>query len=283
MFWDKKKNVRVVFVDASTGAAFANTDCPPEQLPESFEAHTTVNVQGQDWEVQSAVPVTRAEFMKTGELRLSLRKLNIVKMPPGDILYSLPTICDGIPGIAAGSSKLSKHVLELHEDDWRQIELFSAAHLDEVRACLAKIEGICAKERMPSGGFKNIHLRSERTAPIAGNGLTLSGLGSIFSPGMTAYDGVSYRGVAGLIAGGFGFRTGAHLDVYGIASGGSVTTVGLLLDHLSSTFEADASSLAHLLRANDLVLVDWCRVQVVDGREEHVVGYLRSVATRALP
>jgi hypothetical protein len=67
MFWNKKKTVRVVFVDASTGAAFAHADSPPEQLPESFEAHTTVNVQGQECEVLSAVPVTRAECVKAGE------------------------------------------------------------------------------------------------------------------------------------------------------------------------------------------------------------------------
>jgi hypothetical protein len=278
MFWDKKKTVRVVFVDSSTGAEFAHVDSPPEQLPESFEARTTVNVQGQKWEVLSAVPVTRAECVKTGELRLSLQKLSILKIPPGDILFSLPTICDGIPGIAAGSSKLSENVLELHEDDWRQIDVLSVAHMDEVRVCLTKIERIYAEQRMPSGGFRNLHVRSELAAPIVPNGLTLSMLTSTFSPDATAYDGISYRGVAGLIDGGFGFRTAARLDVYGLASGGSVTTVGLLLDDLSSEFEADARSLANLLCANDLVLVDWCRVQVVDGHRDDVVGYLRSRA-----
>jgi hypothetical protein len=278
MFWNKKKTVRVVFVDASTGTAFAQTDSPPEQLPESFEAHTTVNVQGQEWEVLSAAPATRAEYVKAGELRLSLQKLSIRKVPPGELLFSLPTICDGIPGIASGSSKLSKNVLELLEDDWRQIDFLSAAHMDEVRACLTKIERIYAEERTPSGGFRKLHLRTELAAPIVPNGLTPSMLTSTFSPGATAYDGISYRGVAGLVDGGFGFRTSAHIDVYGLASGGSVTTLGLLLVGLSSEFEADARSLANLLRANGLVLVDWCRVQVVDGHEDQVVGYLRSRA-----
>jgi hypothetical protein len=182
MFWNKKKTVRVLFVDAATGATFAQTNSQTEQLPESFEAHTTVNVQGQEWEVLSATPVTRAEFTKAGELRLNVRKLNVQKIPPGEILFSLPTICDGIPGIAKGTSKLGKDVLELHEDDWRQVELISVTHLDEARSCLAKIERIYAEERMPSGGFKKLHVRSELAAPIVQNGLTLSTLKSTLSP-----------------------------------------------------------------------------------------------------
>jgi hypothetical protein len=274
MFWNKKKTVRVLFVDASTGATFAQMDSPPERLPESFEAHTTVNVQGQEWEVLSAAPVTRAEYVEAGELRLSVQKLNIQKIPPGEILYSLPTICDGIPGIAQGTSKLGKNVLELREDDWRQVELVSVTHLDEARECLAKIERIYTEQRTPSGGFKNLHLRTELAAPIVRNGLTMSTLKSTFS-GLAAYDGVSYRGVAGLIEGGFAYRAAASLDVYGIEIGGGVTTVGLVFGRDGLGRETDARALANLLRGNGLALIDWCRVEVIDGQEDQVLGYLR--------
>lgn len=275
MFWNKKKTVRVLFVDADSGTTFAQTESPPELLPESFEAHTTVHVQGQEWEVLSAAPVTRAECVTGGELRLNLRKLNVLQIPPGEILFSLPTICDGIPGIANGTSKLGKNVLELHEDHWRQVELVSVSQLDEARACLAKIERIHAEQRVPSGGFKKLHLRTELPAPIVPNGLTMSTLRSTFSLGLTDYDGVSYEGVAGLIEGGFAFRTAASLDVYGIEIGGAVTTVGLVVGRYVQGIEADARSLANLLRGSGLVLVDWCRVVVVDAQEDQVLGYLR--------
>jgi hypothetical protein len=39
--------------------------------------------------------------------------------------------------------------------------------------------------------------------------------------------------------------------------------------------EADARNLANLLRGNGLALIDWCRVEVIDGREDQVLGYLR--------
>jgi hypothetical protein len=283
MFWNKKKTVRVVFVDADTGASVAQTDSPPEQLPESFEAHTTVNVQGQEWEILSAVPVTRAEFVASGELRLNVRKVSLQKMPPGELLYSLPTICDGIPGIAAGTSKLSKRVLELHEDDWRQIELVSAAYSDEVRACLAKIDRIYEKERTPGGAFNKVYVREELAAPIAAGALTPAALMSYFPSGVTSYDGLAYRGVAGLIGAGFAFGTAASLVLYGVAPAGLVTTVGLVLDGVASDLEADARSLANVLRANELTLVDWCRVQVVDGQGDHVLDYLRSRMNRKGP
>jgi hypothetical protein len=276
MFWNKKKTVRVILVDAATGASFAKTEITPEQLPASFEAHTTVDVQGEPWEVLSAVPITRAEYVKAGELRLNLRKLKIAKVPPSEILYSLPTLCDRIPVIAAGTSKLSKNVLELHEDDWRQIELVSLAHMDEVRAVFDKVETIRTKERAPSGAFKTLYVRTELASPMATDALTPGALLSVFSPVVTSYDGLAYERVAGLIEAGFALRTAASLDLYGVAPGGRVTTVGLALRALSSELEADAARLASLMREHHLALVDWCRVEVVEGQDARVLGYLRS-------
>jgi hypothetical protein len=68
MLW-KKKTIQVRFVDVDTGKPFAQTECPPDQLPQSFEAHTTLNMEGQDWEVVSADPITRAEYVQRGQQR----------------------------------------------------------------------------------------------------------------------------------------------------------------------------------------------------------------------
>ena len=276
MFWNKKRTIRVLFFDEATGASFARAEMPPEQLPETFEARTTLNVQGAPWEVVSAVPLTRAEYVKTGELSLSLRKLNIQQMPPGDLLYSLPTLCDRLPDIAPGTSKLSKNVLELHEDDWRQIELISVAYLDEVRACLAKVERIHTEERTPSGAFKKIYVRTELPSPIATGALTASALASAFSPGVVSYDGLAYEGVAGLVESGFAFRTAGGLDLYGIAPGGRVAALGLAFGPASSELEGDAVRLANVLRVHALLLVDWCRVEVVEAQGDRLLAYLRS-------
>ncbi len=54
---------------------------------------------------------------------MNLLKVKSQKVAASEILSSLPTLCDRIPVPAAGTRKLSKNVLELHEGDWRPIEL----------------------------------------------------------------------------------------------------------------------------------------------------------------
>lgn len=60
-----KKTISVNFIDVETGNTFATSDLKPDQLPESFEASTTMNIQNECWEVVEAIPVTLAEFTKT--------------------------------------------------------------------------------------------------------------------------------------------------------------------------------------------------------------------------
>src|SRR5215470_2401386 len=120
--------IHVRFVDAASGALIGQTESPPEALPASFEAYTRLEIAGQHWEVLSAEPMTRAEFEKSRQLTLVLRKLKIESVAVDKLLYSIPTLNDWTPGIAAGTTKLGKRVLELHEDDWQQVELVSRIH-----------------------------------------------------------------------------------------------------------------------------------------------------------
>jgi hypothetical protein len=271
--------IHVEFIDAVSGAHFAQTDIPADQLPASFEARTTVNLEGQEWEIVAAVPVTRAEFEQTGNLRLTLSKITSAVISPRDILFSLPTICDFIPGIAPGSSKLGKQVLELHEDDWRQIELITAAQRSEIDAGLAAVLAIYEREREPSGAFRKLHLRKEVADPLAGCNLPLAKPSRYF-PSLTPLDGIAYRDVAGLVEGGFAFRSPSGLCLYGVQTAGAVTTLGLDLQQIRDAIEEDARSLAALMRDHDLCLVDWCRVYRGDGSDADVTAYLAHWSTR---
>ncbi len=270
----QKQTVRVVFVEVASGVSFAESDCPPEMLPESFEAHTTFTIAGSEWEVLSAAPMTRAEYVAAGELFLRVRKMSVRNVPAEEILYSLPTICDALPSIAEGSTKLSKRVLELDEDDWRQIELVSTAHRDEIRSCLARVERIYAEEQTAEGGFKNLYVRSEVPSPLAQTGLTLDALRARLAPLTTLYEGLAYVRAAGVIDGGFAFETGASIAVYGTAQAGTLAAVGFLWGELSGALEPFAESLAGLLLRHNLVLVDWCRVHVVEADPAQVLAYL---------
>jgi hypothetical protein len=276
---DSAPVVQVSFIDADSGECFAQSDVPADRLPESFEARTTVNLGGQDWEVTAAEPMTRAECQTTGRLRLTLRRIQVVTNIPADqLLYSLPTICDAIPPTAPGTTKIGRRVLQLHEDDWRQIELVSRSLLAEVRAGLARIERIFAVARTPEGAFRDLHLRTEVAAPLEGCRLAVAEIRTAFGPSAVVYEGLGYRDAAGLVDGGFALRTAAGMEVYGQEHDGVATALSLLLHGAGPGITEDAPALTELMRGHDLCLVDWCAVQVIEDPGTAVADYLKSWA-----
>src|SRR6516164_1245381 len=136
MPWFPRKPRDVVHLqcfDAATGQMFSQSHMPIAKLPRSFEAQTTMHRPDGDWEVVSARPMTAEEALASGKLVLVLRKIETESVDPKDMLFSLATICDGpLPVIGEGSSKLDADVIELHEDDWRQIEWISAMFRDVI-------------------------------------------------------------------------------------------------------------------------------------------------------
>jgi hypothetical protein len=269
------KTVRVVFLDADSGAGLGWTEMPSGQLPESFEARTTMHLGDQDWEVVTAQPMTRAECEATGELRLTLRKVTIQTVAPRDLLYSLPTICDPIPAIASGTSKLGKDVLELHEDDWRQIELVARSQQAEINVGLAAVQRIHAEERTPQGYFKNLHIRREVASPLSGCRLTLAEIYRSL-PFLRPLDGLAYRDAAGLVEGGFAAVAPSGLRLYGIEAGGMVAALGLLPYGVRAEVKQEAPALAGMMRMQNLCLIDWCRLRQVPALDVEVAVYLES-------
>jgi hypothetical protein len=85
MGWFSRK-VRVTLIDDATGAEFATTTLPPTDLPESFEAGTTLHLGQADWSVIRAEPQTREGYAKSGSLTLRLRKIE--KMSAEAISFS---------------------------------------------------------------------------------------------------------------------------------------------------------------------------------------------------
>jgi hypothetical protein len=242
-------SVHVRFLSAEGEALLGEVDLPAEQLPESFEARTTLQLGEQTWEVVRAEPLTRAEYARTGALTVVLHPLQVDQVPVEKLLYSLPTICDTLPAIAPASSKLGKRVLEMHEDDWRQVELVSSALRATV---LAELEGVRrALGTRAQVGFRELHLRREPAAPLAGHRL---GKGDLVQG--AGFDGVAFAGAAGLVAGGFAVDAGDYV-LYGIDDGG-ITTLGV-----HGARPDAAVALAELCARHKLLLVDWCGARVI--------------------
>jgi len=265
--------VLVEFVDAASGEVFARTQLPADQLPATFAPATTVDIAGEAWAVASAEPSTAAEFRATGRLVLVLHRIE--RVSPRDLLFSLPTICDELPAVDPQASR--EDCLLLREDDWRQIELVSTSVDHVVRAELAAIQRVFDDESVTGStgdvvGFRNIHVRTQPTAPLA-RALPAAALPRVLRTVRHTYRAVAVGGA--VAAGSFAFGLGP-VTVYGVSVVGEVTAMGLVMDARDGEAAVDeaAAGLADLLRAYDLMIVDWCHRAVVG--PESIARYLNA-------
>lgn len=260
MFWNRKRStVHVEFVDANTGTGFAQTDISPEQLPASFEAETTMHLGDQDWLVVSATPMTSLEFRASGRLRLVLTRVERTTIDTRELVYSLPTIADGIPApAAAGSTKLGKRILELHEDDWRQIEVYATANDERVDLHLAAVRAIHESSRSGSG-FTRVHVRDGCDALLTGPGCSLTDLREACPPGSEWLEGVALLGLPGIIEGSFVVRLPSCVTLYGMATNDRMDVLGIQPPRGAAFDIRELDGVAAFMRARRLGVVEWCR------------------------
>jgi hypothetical protein len=253
MGWFSRK-VKVIFIDDATGSAFATTEVPPGDLPETFEIATTLHLGDTDWTVVDAAPATSQEYSKERKLTLRLRR--VVKVDPSKVLFSLPSICDRIPEVGDGSLAGDEWVLA--EDDWRQFELVSAQFAAETAAEIEAIRRIHEHERAEVG-WRNLHVRCRPDPPITGT-LTLKDVDRAFGGGIP-FRGVTYHGASSPIVSGYSFRAADGLQCYGTEEGGRVTVLGIVQDTQASPPVASTDALAEIARGFDLEVVQWCRCE----------------------
>jgi hypothetical protein len=261
MFWNRKRaRIRVEFVDNATKTVFAQTDISPESLPASFEAETTMHLGNQDWLVVSAMPMTSAEFRKSGHLRLVMDRIKHTTIDPSKLLFSIPTISDGLPAPAEGTTKIGRRVLELHEDDWRQIEFYDLALESLVEGHLAAVRDVHATAR--SGpGFTRIHVRKACEDLLAGAQWSLRELERACPPGSDVLDGIAFRGLAGIVTGGFAIRLPSLASLYGTTRGTRVETLAVHPPDGKAFDVRDIDGLENFGRERRLGVVNWCAAQ----------------------
>lgn len=262
--------IRVELIDASTGQMVGYTDSEVGALPESFAAETTLQIGGQHWRVLHAEPMSREEAVQTGRLVLTLQRMTAQMMSPKQVLYSLPTIFNPIPGVMPGMSYDGKPPFELDEDDWRQIEFVSSAQRGTIEIELNEIRRIFLEHRVPPG-FDAIHVRQAPEEPLRGLNLTRDQLQAYF-PEAEAFSGLTYQRASGLVPTGFAFRYGVAV-LYGTVEDGRVTALALEFDPSGEPISAEP--FARLMNDYQLVLVDWVRAQTLTASE--IDAYLRQI------
>lgn len=272
-----EKLVRVMFVDAVTGAQIGRSELPVGQLPESFREQTTLELAGSTWSVERAEPPTAAEFAETGRLTMMLRRIETVS--PADVLYSLPTICATLPTPTATPG--DDHRSELHEDDWRQVEMVTAdlatvvqTELDAVRRSYERYARRTEDGRVY--GFQGIHVRTEPVRPLS-VAVSRRRLSSLLGAGVVNRGGVGFRGQRGVVPSSFAMAVGPLL-LYGLADGDAVAVLALHPDPnpRPGPAPAVATRLEQAMRSANLLLVDWCRGLLV--APASLGGYLTTTA-----
>lgn len=145
-FGKKHNTIDVTFIESASQEAFAKSKIPVEQLPDSFEIDTTLDIGDQKWSVDKTEPLTKEEFVKTGTLKVYLTKIQTID--PNELLYSLPTINNGIAQVSK-LTKADNNLFIVHEDDWRQIEFVSIRYDAEIANELKAIYEIHKNHRHP--------------------------------------------------------------------------------------------------------------------------------------
>lgn len=179
---------------------------------------------------------------------------------PKDVLFSLPTICDVIPPIALGTTKLHKQIRALHEDDWRQIEFVSRAFESDIHAELRAIQHIRHTAAV-GPGWRAIHVRTRIPTPL--HVLWPNMVGAL--PATQWYDGLGYQNLDGLIEGGFACEVAGAI-VFGQRQQSVVTTLCLASSRASEREEDWTHALTSWMVRESLLLVDWCRCVVSDAQ-----------------
>jgi hypothetical protein len=272
---DAGKPVSVTFLDADSGGEIAWSELPPAALPQRFTPRLAFELGGVMYEVVSALPATREEAMKVGVVRVYVRSLAGSPVDPRSIVFSMPTLADDLPPLEEGAVREGRRLLELHEDDWRQIEFFSAGAEPRVSETLHHVRKVLDEERTESGAFERLHVRTGLGPPLQGVRLPLSDVHGTLR-GATPLDGIAILGAPGLVKDGFAFDGGAAFELYGVAPRGEVEVLALRPSMIpDADLAADAHALAMLMLRRGLKLVDWCgaRVANADPREvQAIVG-----------
>ena len=268
-FGKTKNEISVEFVDQGTNETFARSVMPIDQLPETFEINTTLDIGEDKWSVVSAEPARKAEFAKTGKLKVYLAKIQY--MNPADLLYSLPTISNELAGLK--DTPTLENVLILREDDWRQIEFLSDILSADAIKEIAAIRSIYENERK-GAGFKSLHVRKSIPEPLKGRSLTLRNLKEAFGVSHS-YEGIAYNTAHAVIDGGFAFESTIGVQIWGQVNEDGILKC-LCFSPLHNEVDKDSftKTVGEFSAENKLIFVDWVRTFTANSTDTDFNGYL---------
>lgn len=248
------KKIKVTYIDKNTGKVIARFKQSLEELPESFSHETTLHTPDGDWRIVSADPVDRAQIAKAG--RLTLRMFRIVYDSLENVLFSLPSICDRVPGPCPTPVTGAECIL--HEDDWRQFELVANENSIAIKEQFAAIRKI-HEDHSAEIGWEKVHNRTAPDPPIPGS-FTIQRLQQVLGEKFERA-GVTFIGEKFQMNGGFSLKIEGEIALYGELQDDNVIVLGISEMHCLGVTDESINALVKLAQSYDLELVHWCRCQ----------------------
>lgn len=246
----KKTTIAVTFIDDNTSDPIGTSEIPPEQLPGSFDQPASMHVAGKDWQVAFAQPAKAKEWLK--EKKLTLYLLPPDQPNPYKVFYTIPSISNDLPATTAVSNPLfNDFMLELSEDDWRQIEYLPLSNLTAIQNTMKEVEAILTPDNTEEAPryFKRMHIRKLPRRQLSipfdefTQQLTIAAKGSLRFTGSRPNH---------IVEDGFALRT-SNYTYYGTSKNGIIHELNL------QRFECADDEFNHIAQRFNLTLVDWCR------------------------
>jgi hypothetical protein len=267
----KKNDVRVEFVNVETGRVFTTSDVPPENLPDTFTINTTMHLGPEDWEVVSAEPIYKNDFLKSHKLRLVLRK--VVLLDPKKILFTFPSICNYL-GELTVEPRIGNELI-IHEDNWRNIEIVSRKFENDVDDDLREIFKVHQEERV-GAGFKRLYVREKIEFPLFSVNISFSEIENLFKID-SKFSGLGYDKGTGSVKDGFAFQTQGGIVFYGRKQGYDLREFCVAHCIPNGKLAEDVNIFESFITKYDLCFIDWCRVFKETSESKNLIQYFSEV------
>ncbi|SEO61730.1 hypothetical protein [Mucilaginibacter sp. OK283] len=252
----RNEKIRVQFFDDLNQKIIGVSEMLPNQLPSSFNVETTMTLEGAEWRITEAIPVNSTDFIKSKSLILKMRKVE--KLNTSDILFTLPSISNELPGISEKPLFNNFEIL-ITEDDWRQNEFLNISSFPLIDIEISKINDIRANHCKRIDDFMNAftkcHVRDVIGKPnlnvdftVLKKILNIDNVGSL-----------KLINNQGFVLNGFTFKTD-NTTFYGILDNETVTDLGI---HEFSDFTID--EVQRITKTFGLIFVNWYHSDIITG------------------
>lgn len=271
----RNKTITVHLIDDSTSDPIETYTLQPEELPTSLDPLSLLTIADRQWQLIDASPGKPAVYLKT-------RKLTLFVVAPGQAGperkgFQTPTISNDLPASEPISDHDHDHnntfTIDLHADDWRQLEFLPQTLLSEIHHELAAVEAILYPKNKPNTkpqnspnanpvidatptSFRQIH---PRRLPRRTLSIPFDEACRILSITTTGSANFSRSGVQGQIREGFALQSPTHL-FYGTRQGNNIKELALVEWQKE---EQPNGSVQDLMKTYGLVLLDWRRAKII--------------------